>query len=500
MMKKLALLLIALAAACTSSPPQADRRTVTLLHFSDYHSHAVPFYSEGETQTAGIARAIGYLERFAGRDDVLVFSGGDMINRGSPSWSDKYRCAEWSWFNGIVDAMAFGNHDADYGPEVFAACREDITFPILSANLLGEDSRALLRHEGRPYAVFERNGIRVGVFAIAGADFQQLVGPGNSPARVISFADPAVTAREVVRALREEENVDAVVMIGHQQHEEDLALARAVPGIDVIFGTHSHRRSGLEKIDGTGTWTISPFQYLTYISRVELHFECETTGCALVDAAGGLVPMSPSVPRNEEIARRVASMQQELERDPSYRDFFRPIGTVRRGLSTEGQLHANSPLGSLVMEVMRSAAGAHAAFSTSSSFREPIAPGVILEETLRASLPYPNQILLFRLRGDDVEQLVRLSVSRAGSDLFSQTAGIRYGIENGSVSAIEIFRDPAEPDAGFEPLDPSREYLIATTDYQARIAPGYRDFFSTFEAQETGKEVRAEVRAWFMRN
>ena len=42
-----------------------------------------------------------------------------MINQGSPSWSDKYRCAEWPWLNGIVDAMALGNHDFDYGVNVF---------------------------------------------------------------------------------------------------------------------------------------------------------------------------------------------------------------------------------------------------------------------------------------------------------------------------------------------------------------------------------------------
>ena len=104
--------------------------TVTLLHFPDYHSHAVPFYSEGQANTAGIARAIAYLKQFADDPNALIFSGGNTINRGSPAWSDKYQCAEWSWLNGIVDAMAFGNHDADYGAEIFAQCRSQINCPI----------------------------------------------------------------------------------------------------------------------------------------------------------------------------------------------------------------------------------------------------------------------------------------------------------------------------------------------------------------------------------
>src|SRR3954462_797917 len=90
-------------------PLSADT-TVTLLHFSDYHSHAQPFYTD-EGERGGIARAIHYLQREKQRG-ALVFSGGGTINKGAPAWSDKYTCAEWPWFNGIIDAMAFGNHDA----------------------------------------------------------------------------------------------------------------------------------------------------------------------------------------------------------------------------------------------------------------------------------------------------------------------------------------------------------------------------------------------------
>ncbi len=487
-------------AGCATVPNTPSRRTVTLLHFSDYHSHAVPFYSEGETNTAGIARAIGYLRPFADRDDTLIFSGGDMINKGSPSWSDRYRCAEWSWLNGIVDAMAFGNHDADYGPAVFADCRSSITWPILGGNIFDAGGAPLFLHEGKPYAVFERNGARIGVFAVAGDDFRQLVRPAISPADSVTFSDAIETARTIVSQLREIEDVDAIVMIGHQQREEDLALARAVPGIDLIFGTHSHRKSELEQISGTNTWTISPFQYLTYISRVEMAFDCDESDCRLAGIDGGLVAMNPRIAEDADIAARVKAMKAELESDPQYAAMFRPIGTLRRGLTTDGQLEANSPLGSLVLEVMRSSVNAHAAFSTSSSFREPIAPGVILEETLRASLPYPNQILLYDLDASAIGELLRLSVARSGTDFFSQTAGIRYSLEDGAIRNIEIFRDSANPSAGFEPLQPGRTYRIAATDYQARVAPGYREFFSRYNPTESGKEVRDQVREWLKKN
>ncbi|MGA7613611.1 MAG: metallophosphoesterase, partial [Thermoanaerobaculia bacterium] len=251
------ILLLTLLGSCRSAAAP-DGARVTLLHFSDYHSHAVPFYSDGDRDAAGISRAVAWLRPRASRRDTLVFSGGDMMNKGAPAWSDAYHCVEWKWFNGVVDAMAFGNHDADYGPDEFARCRTSIDYPILGANVLGSDGRPLFLVDGKPYALFVREGIRIGVFAVAGPDFPKLVGADRAPAAGVRFADPVATAREIVRRLRDEEKSDVVVMIGHEQAEDDVRLARAVPGIDLIFGTHSHLLYGLHRIEGTSTWTVAP--------------------------------------------------------------------------------------------------------------------------------------------------------------------------------------------------------------------------------------------------
>src|SRR5688572_24568432 len=249
--------------------PIAAETKVTLLHFSDYHSHALPFHTE-EGERGGIARAIGYLRREK-RNGALVLSGGDTINRGAPAWSDKYGCADWPWWNGIIDAMAFGNHDADYGWQQFERCRKSVRYPILSANTAGFPR----------YVVLKAKGARIGVFALAGPDFASLV---NVPQ--LKFTDSVAAAREVVSDLRDKERVNAVVMIGHQDVDADYALAQAVPGINVIFGSHTHLKRGLTLIPGTSTWFISPSQYLSYISRVVM-----TIDRGRVKVTGALIPV-----------------------------------------------------------------------------------------------------------------------------------------------------------------------------------------------------------------
>ncbi|MGZ5474603.1 MAG: bifunctional metallophosphatase/5'-nucleotidase [Thermoanaerobaculia bacterium] len=412
-------------------PVTADT-TVALLHFSDYHSHALPFYTD-QGERGGIARAVGYL-RAQKRAGALVFSGGDTVNKGAPAWSDKYQCAEWRWLNGIVDAMALGNHDVDYGREAFENCRAKVRYPILSANTSGF----------RGTAVFDVRGARIGVFAVAGADFAKLVKvPG------LTFGDPVAAAKEAVRTLRDELHADVVVMIGHQETEADYELARAVPGIDVIFGTHSHLKRDLVQIPGTTTSFLSPSQYLTHISRVELTI----ADGRVKSVRGGLIPVDDSMSADARIARRVAKMQRQLERDPRYRDLFTVIGWLDAPLSTDA-------LGRRTVEIMREVAEADVALSTKSSFRQPLPAGPLTLEILSAAMPYDNEIVSCTMSGSQLQQFL----DAAGPESYTTV-----------LNAIE----------------PSRTYRLATTDYVAHVA--YKDLFAC-EVTRSGVRAREEMR------
>jgi 5'-nucleotidase len=474
-----------------------DSTTVTLYHFSDYHSHAAPFYSEGKPDQGGIARAVGYLGQFAADPNTLIFNGGDMMNLDVPAWGVKYTCVEWPWFNGIVDAMAFGNHDADYGAAHFADCRSRIDYPILGANVLDATGNPLFLHEGKNYLVFEAGGVKIGVFAVAGPDYDRLVPPARRPVEGATFGDGIAAAREVVRALREDEGVNAVIGIGHGHLEDDARMAREVPGIDLIFGTHSHLKRELELLPGTNTYSISPYQYLTYISRVQLSF----SNGVLTNVSGELIPVDAALPEDPAIAQMVSQMQAELEADPQFAPLFAPIGAAAVELSDAGKLTGEAILGNFVMDIFRDAAGTHMALSTSSSFREPIPPGSIIEETLRTALPFANKIVVFPMSGALVQELLDYSVSRRGFDFFAQVSGVRFTIAEGRATNIQLLADPANPAAGYAPLDPAATYQVATTDFQGLVAAGYREIFARAGAPvNTGIDVRDQVRAYIQAN
>ena len=98
----------------------------------------------------------------------------------------------------------------------------------------------------RRYTVIERGGLRFGIFGVLGKEAQFYTG-GAAPAK---FTDPVETAKEMVKILRETEKVDVVIALSHGGMTkgadgrfvdgEDVQLPKAVPGIDVVIGSHSH--------------------------------------------------------------------------------------------------------------------------------------------------------------------------------------------------------------------------------------------------------------------
>lgn len=465
---------------------------VTLLHFSDYHSHAVPFFAEHAPDQAGIARAVAYAKNLrVTAKNVLVLGGGDLLNAGTPAWSDKYykTCTDWTWWNDIVSVMAFGNHDADYGWDAFLACRGKASYPILSGNLVDASDRLLLSDGGKPYVVRQVGDVRIGIFALAGPDFARLVKASNLPAGA-RFTDGMAAAKKIVSTLREQEKVNAVVFIGHQDRETDFAMAATVPGIDLILGTHSHYKGPLQQIPGTQTWFISPFQYLNYLSQVALTFR----GGALSRVEGALVKMDAGQAQDPMLTWEVGRMQSDLENDPSFAERFVRIGEAAVELDLDGIDSGESILGNFALDVVRAAptVRAHAMFSTASSFRASIPPGRIRMEDYLTAIPYKNRVLTYQLTGAQLQAVLDYGVSKRGSDNFGVTSGLRYSLSKsspGSARDVQVLRDPSEATPTFEPIQATRVYTVAATDFVALIAGGYSDLFKVAAPSETGAIV-----------
>lgn len=217
---------------------------LTILHTNDQHSRIDPFPDDGRKYggMGGMARRATLIERIRQQEpNVLLLDSGD-IWQGTPYFNFFEGELEYKLMTQMgYDASTLGNHDFDIGLEGLEKQLPLAGFPFLTANY--DFSNTILKGHFQPYKVFEKQGIRVGIFGL-GIELDGLVSKNMYGETV--YLDPVEKAREMVQALREKEKCHYVVCLSHLGYSydtdkiDDRKLATQVCGIDLILGGHTH--------------------------------------------------------------------------------------------------------------------------------------------------------------------------------------------------------------------------------------------------------------------
>ncbi|MDD4769823.1 MAG: metallophosphatase, partial [Eubacteriales bacterium] len=341
-MRKLTTILLVLLVAAGSFLPsaqagtlyspaaQSDELLFTILHTNDEHSALSPTplvdCSPGESNPAlgGYARLAQAVKdiraaKEAAKEPVLLLSAGDYLGGSPYSWLGlNGKAPDLTIMNRIgYDAVAIGNHEYDYGPELLAQYLQAAGYPganehtiLLASNTLPPAGHALNDIGIQKTAVLTlSNGLRVGLFGLIGVDAVN-VAPYAEP---VEFADQVETARAMVAAL-EKEGVDIIIALSHSGEDEDADLVRAVPGIDVIIGGHSHMLLEEPIIEGE-TIIVQAGENLKYLGNLELAYNFSTDKVRLRNLETKkpyVIPLDDSVPEEPEIAAMVAGYTADL--------------------------------------------------------------------------------------------------------------------------------------------------------------------------------------------
>jgi 5'-nucleotidase len=235
--------LAALPAAAAKVPAK-----LTILHTNDMHSRIEPF-PEGSAQWAGLggmARRATMIQQIRTQEpNVLLLDSGDIF-QGTPYFNFFGGELEYKLMSQMgYDASTLGNHDFDNGLEGLLRQLPNASFPFLIANY--DFTNTPLAGRFKPYKVFEKAGVRVGVFGL-GIELKGLVSDKNFGAT--QYLDPVAKAKEMVTQLRGPEKCDLIICLSHLGYKysgvaevnkiDDRKLAAQVSGIDLILGGHTH--------------------------------------------------------------------------------------------------------------------------------------------------------------------------------------------------------------------------------------------------------------------
>jgi 5'-nucleotidase/UDP-sugar diphosphatase len=248
------------------------KKTFTILHTNDLHSSFIgmgpaadytPFTLNDDATRGGYARLAALIamrkEVCTDYGPVLILDAGDY-SMGTPFGAATREIGGELRLMGRMgyDATTFGNHEFDLGPDglgksIGVAAKAGPIPTVISSNTsFTIDDPTLADLKGlaksgvvRRHLVIDRGGIRFGLFGLLGKEAQIYTSGG-----AVTYLDTVEAAREMVTLLRDMEKVDLVICLSHggvvkvkdgsYTDGEDVSIARAVPGIDIVIGGHSH--------------------------------------------------------------------------------------------------------------------------------------------------------------------------------------------------------------------------------------------------------------------
>lgn len=333
--------LLGLAPAAGATAPMMTPPDLTVLFTHDTHDHFYPDAS-GVGGYTRLATAIK-TERAKAQCPTVTLDAGDF-SMGSLFQTIYASDAPELLALGQMgyDVTTFGNHEFDYRQQGLAdmlnAAKDkqatqaqwaetmdissggQLALPaIVQANyVVPQDpadpaaqalSAAFERYPVTDYTVLEREGVKVAVFGVMGADSDAC-----APMSGMVYEPMIDAARRVVAEIKETERPDYIICLSHagtvDGKGEDYELARAVDGIDLIISGHTHTTLD-EPLRVNDTLIVSCGPYTRNLGVLTLRRS--PADYSVWDIDYRLVPLDDSVAPDPDMTALAAKCKENID-------------------------------------------------------------------------------------------------------------------------------------------------------------------------------------------
>ena len=235
-------------AALANSPLQLFAKEelvkITILHTNDWHSRIEPFGKDGgkDAGLGGAAARAALIKKIRSEEkNILLLDAGDIF-QGTPYFNFFEGELEYKLMSEMgYDLATLGNHDFDNGIEGIINQLRYAKFEFVNGNY--DFSNTLLSDKVKPYKLYNKGGIKIGVFGL-GIELKGLVPDelyGN-----IKYSDPIAAANRIAEELKLKHKCDLIICLSHLGYKyqddkvSDIILSQKTKYIDLIIGGHTH--------------------------------------------------------------------------------------------------------------------------------------------------------------------------------------------------------------------------------------------------------------------
>lgn len=468
---------------------------LNILHINDLHSRIEAISKSDSTCSAddaaknecfgGIARVKAAIDarraELKGKN-VLTLDAGDQF-QGSLFYTTYKSAPIAEFMNGIgFDAMAVGNHEFDDGPEELAKFIDALKFPMISGNTLA-GLNTPIANKIKPYIIKEFGAEKVAVVSVLATDTEETSSPGDS----VLLADEIGYLKDAVKEI-EGQGVNKIVLLSHVGYVKDQEIAKAVDGIDVIVGGHSHtllsntdeKAQGpyptlVKNPSGKDVPIVQAYAYSKYLGDLTVVFDDKG---AVTSSKGDPKLLDASVKPDDGFVAKVAELAGPIEELKQ-----KEIGSTSEAIdgSRETCRVKECAMGNLVADAMVDRLqdqGVTIAIQNGGGLRASIDAGTVTMGEVLTVLPFQNTLASFQLKGSDIVAALENGVGQIeeGAGRFPQVSGLKYAFDKSKPAGSRISDVQVKVGDDFVAIDADTIYGVATNNYMRSGGDGYKVF------------------------
>ena len=522
----LSTLIILLALVLVGRSFAPDRVQITILGTTDLHGNINPIdYYTNKPDNRGIAKVATLIKRIRNEQpNVLLIDSGDTI-QGSPLESFHGRknntppdpmMLVMSSLN--YDAMAVGNHEYNFGLKVLEKARSEAKFPWLSANTYDKGKQ---QPHYKPYIVKEVAGVRIGILGLTTPGVPNWDNPPNYAG--LEFHEPVAEARKWVPILREREKTDVVVIAMHMGLEEDLrtgetspgqvpheneaiAIAKEVPGVDVIFMGHTHR--DVPSVYINGVLLTQANHWGRHLARADLYLQKAASGWRMYAKSARTIPADDRVEPDPEVVKLSEPYDRETQAWLS-----RVIGQSSEELTAREARFRDTAILDLIQKVQLDAGKADVSMVANFNPAARIAKGPVSVRDIAGLYVYENTLVVLEVTGQQLEDALEHSAKyfkayepgKPASDLVDEKIpAYNFDIAEGVAYDLNISKPIGQRIQNLrfrgQPLSPAKKLRLATNNYRVNGGGGYDMYKNAPVVYRSSEEIRELIIDWLEKN
>lgn len=465
--------------------PQKKGLEVLLLHTNDMHSYVAGFDKNGnfasseDGSTGGFGRiACAIKQARARQDNVLALDAGDQFQG-----TLFYTVNKWPMLVELdkhmsIDAMTMGNHEYDEGCDEAADFTRNVPIPVLAANLKPEGKCGMLKSKTQPYLIKNIRGVPVGIIGLANDEVVEV----SQACPDTKFAEAKASLTSLVKEL-EAKGVHHIIALTHLGLPRDRELAKAVDGVDVIVGGHTHSYLGPGSSEGPypivehspsgkPVLVVTAKRATQYLGELDIVFDKEGVPLSWKGAAREMTPDNPVDPQIEALVKSYAvPMQKYMAKKTGSQSLDLPDGmdACRQGDCLGGMVMADA-----MLEYGRQY-GATIAMTNGGGLRAPLPRGDISIGDVMTMLPFEGKIRVRELSGKKILAALEHGVAgeNAHGPALLQVAGLSYTVDPSKPAGSRVQKVVLNTGKSQAPLDPDAKYKVVLTSYLVKGGDGF---------------------------